>query len=201
MPRPLVAALGWLAATAVAVAVAYAGVSAVAGGVVDPLPATLGLQGVATSSEVAPSPSPVPSDAGAATPPADDGSPGVAPTAPATAPPTGGSPPAPPTTATPDPQPEAPADEVRTYSLVGGTATLRFTPGAVVVVSAHPNPGFTQEVEGDGTAEVTVQFESEHHRSRLRGSWEGGPRDRVEEDDDRGDDDHDEPDDDGDDGE
>ncbi len=141
MPRPATVVLGWVAATAAAIAVAYAGVSTVAGDVVEPLPAGIVPQPTTTPTTPA-SPSP-------------DLEPSVSPS----------------------------ASQVRSYALVGGSATLRYEPGRVTVVSAEPAQGFTVEVEGNGTAEVRVEFDSDDHRSRLRGSWEGGPRERVEEDD------------------
>lgn len=88
----------------------------------------------------------------------------------------------------PGPSTSAPvttASEVRSYALVGGSATLRYEPGRVTVVTAEPRQGFTVEVQGDGTAEARVEFDSDGHRSRLRGAWEDGPRERVEEDADR----------------
>lgn len=100
--------------------------------------------------------------------------------------------PAPPTTATtsttapvaattPGPT-EAPAgaDETRTYPLVGGTATLRFSPAGVTVVAANPNPGFSVEVEQEGTG-LEVAFRSDSHRSKVEAWWDGGPRDSVDE--------------------
>lgn len=183
MPRPTLVVIGWMAATAAAVGVATAGVSAVAGRVVDPLPPTVGRE----LADVAPTPG-------------EDRPTGT----PSTAPPS--DPPAAPTpeVVEPSPSPTSPASsddtprpardaEVRSYVLVGGAATLRFEPGRVTVVSAEPAQGFVLEVEGNGTAEVRVEFDSDDHRSRLRGSWEDGPRERIEEEADR--DEGDEPDD------
>ena len=194
MPRPAAVVLGWVAATAAAIAVAYAGVSAVAGGVVEPLPATVGqppaVSGPATASPTSEDRSsddqPTPSDTATATP--DDTTP-----SPTSAPVTGIPAPTVAPTAQPSPDEEVapPPAEVRSYSLVGGSATLRFEPGRVTVVSAEPAQGFSYDIEGNGTAEVRVEFESDDHRSRLKGSWEGGPRERIEEDadtDDGGDD-------------
>lgn len=162
MPRPGTLVVGWIAATAAAVGIAYAGVSSVAGGVVDPLPPTAGLLPTA-------SPDPTPS-------PTDPTSTAPGPTSPA---------PTDRPSSDPDTEGATPRAEVRSYALVGGSATLRYEPGRVSVVTAEPRQGFTVEVEGDGTAEVRVEFDSDAHRSRLRGAWEGGPRDRIEEDADR----------------
>lgn len=74
----------------------------------------------------------------------------------------------------------AAADETRTYPLVGGTATLRFSPAGVTVVAANPNPGFSVEVEPEGSG-LEVVFRSATHRSKVEAWWDGGPRDSVEE--------------------
>lgn len=73
------------------------------------------------------------------------------------------------------------AAETRTYPLVGGTATLRFTEAGVAVVTATPNPGFSVDVEPEHGNGVQVEFESEDHESRVDGWWSGGPQDRVRE--------------------
>jgi cytoskeletal protein RodZ len=70
--------------------------------------------------------------------------------------------------------------ETRTYQLVGGTATLRFQPAGVTVVSATPNPGFAVEVEPQGNG-VEVSFRSGSHRSKVEAQWSAGPHDEVEE--------------------
>ncbi len=188
MPRPAAVVLGWVAATAAAVAVAYAGVSSVAGGVVEPLPATVGQPSPSVLAEALASES-ASADATPGTPsPADTTTPddagGTPDTAPATTPPPSTAPSTAPSatpSATPRPT-SAPASELRSYSLVGGSATLRYEPGRVTVVSAEPAQGFSYAIEGNGTAEVRVDFRSEEHRSRLKGTWEdGGPREEIEE--------------------
>lgn len=194
MPRPVIVVLGWLAATAAAIAVAYAGVSAVAGRVVDPLPATLGFQSAdgtpsdgltPNASETGVAPASVPSGTPDATSPSPSGTAGSSP----------------PSTAPTQAPAQLAAAEVRSYPLVGGNVTLRYEPGRVTVVSADAAQGFIQEIDGNGTAQVTVEFESDGHRSRLRGEWrDGGPRDRVEEDDRSSGGGDDDDDDDGDDG-
>lgn len=99
---------------------------------------------------------------------------------------------------------------VRTFQLTGGTATVRFSPARVEVVSAVPAPWFTAEVDPAGDI-TRVEFESDDHRSRLDAWWDGRPRYEVDEHDDRdggddrddddrgrgGDDDHDDDRDDG----
>jgi hypothetical protein len=92
------------------------------------------------------------------------------------------------TTAAPPPPTTAPAGELRTYALVGGTATLRFAPTGVTVVTANPNPGFKVEVEPAYGNGVEVSFETDHHKSKVEGWWDGGPRDQVAEEADEDDD-------------
>ena len=77
----------------------------------------------------------------------------------------------------------APAAETRSYTLVGGSATLRFSASGVTVVSATPNPGFAVETEPTHGAGVRVRFRSDSHESQVEGWWEGGPRDEVQEED------------------
>ncbi len=75
----------------------------------------------------------------------------------------------------------SPGPTVRTYSLTGGTATLRFSPNGVTVQDATPKPGFSVDVESEDDNGVRVVFRSEAHESRVDGWWEGGPRDRIRE--------------------
>ena len=189
MPRPATVVLGWVAATAAAVGVAYLGVSSVAGGVVEPLPATVGrpspsvlAEGRAThaASEQATTPSPTPTDEASSTSPTPGTSASAAPDVPVTTP-TAAPSPAPAPTVSPSSRP-APASQLRTYSMVGGSATLRYEPGRVTVVSAEPAQGFSYGIEGNGTAEVRVDFVGEEHRSRLQATWEDdGPHEEIEE--------------------
>jgi len=83
---------------------------------------------------------------------------------------------APPTTATPPPV-------VRSYELIGGTATLRFSASGVTVVVATPKPGFTVDIGESHSGGVRVEFENDDHRSRLDGWWDGGLQEEVREDD------------------
>ena len=77
----------------------------------------------------------------------------------------------------------APPPVVRSYELIGGTATLRFSAAGVTVVVATPKPGFTVDIGGSHSGGVRVEFEGDDHRSRLDGWWDGGPQDEVREDD------------------
>ena len=77
----------------------------------------------------------------------------------------------------------APADAVtRTYNLEGGSAALRFTPAGVSVVWSAPNAGFGVKTEPEHGNGFRVEFESETHRSRVTGWWDGGPQDETRED-------------------
>lgn len=71
--------------------------------------------------------------------------------------------------------------ETRTYSMVGGTATLRFSATGVTVVVASPNAGFSVVQEPTHDSGVRVEFRNDDHRSRVEGWWDDGPRDEVEE--------------------
>ena len=84
----------------------------------------------------------------------------------------------PPTTAAPAAQPV-----VRSYDLEGGSATLRFSPSGVTVVVAKPKPGFSVDIGDSHSGGKRVEFESDDHRSRLDGWWDGGPQDEVREED------------------
>lgn len=87
------------------------------------------------------------------------------------------------TTAPSAPTTTAAPTETRTFTLVGGTATLRFGPGGVTVVTATPNSGFSVQVEpaDDHSGGVEVEFRSEAHRSKVEGWWDGGPRSETSE--------------------
>lgn len=95
-----------------------------------------------------------------------------------TVPPGSGGSVTPPTTAAP-----APAPVLRTYTLVGGTVTLSFTPSGVTPRDPTPNPGFTVEVTPTHDNGVRVEFrnDSDDRRSRVEGWWDGGPQDEVDE--------------------
>lgn len=109
------------------------------------------------------------------------------PTTAANAPSNGGPGPIGPTTTVPTPTtappPAVPAPSTRTYNLVGGTATLRFSAAGVEVLSAAPKPGFSVDVSAGHDGGARVEFESDDHRSRVDGWWAGGPQDEVREDD------------------
>jgi hypothetical protein len=79
--------------------------------------------------------------------------------------------------------PPPPAPSTVTYNLVGGTATLRFSASGVTVVAAVPSPGYSVTVSQTHGTGKRVEFESDDHRSRVDGWWDGGPQDEVREDD------------------
>lgn len=92
------------------------------------------------------------------------------------------------TTATTRPAASAPTSPttaggtVRTYNLVGGSTALRFDPsGTVTVVWANPNPGFRADIDDRDGGGVRVRFDGDSRRSEVEAWWDGGPRDRVEE--------------------
>jgi hypothetical protein len=70
----------------------------------------------------------------------------------------------------------------QTFNLVGGSTTLQFTPSGVTVLGSTPNLGFSVEQETEHGNGVKVEFESESHRSRVDGWWDGGPQFRERED-------------------
>lgn len=190
---PLV--LAWVVAATVAVAVASWGVALVGRSVTEDRPAALASAEVEERlSEVAATAPPASSTASTTTAPraaetpttvaGPDGSTGTVPvtTTPGPSPTTTMAPAAPPPPpATVAPAAPAPATETRTYTLVGGTASLRFEPTGVTVVFANPAQGFDVEIEPEHGNGVRVEFESDDHESRLDGWWDGGPQDRKEE--------------------
>jgi hypothetical protein len=163
--------LTWIVATAAATGLAWAGVRSVADNVAAPLPAPAITAGQTDTPQGQPEDDPSPTT--------------ESPAAPSTPPPDADT-------------PTEPQGTVRTFGLVGGTATVSFSPTAVEVLSAVPAPGFTAKVEPEGQG-TRVEFESAGHRSRLDAWWAGQPRHEIDEqardggndsedDDDRGDD-------------
>ncbi len=183
MRRTLPFVVLWFAAGALAAAVATAGVSVVddqlTGSRPDPLSAQEVAEEAAASSATSPAAGPgsTTSTTAASTtsvPPGGSGGDG------GTSRPTdatiGSSSPATTTSTT-----VAPSFVTRTYDLVGGTATIRFSSTEVTVLAASPSPGFTVDVGGSHDGGARVDFESDDHRSRLDTWWDGGPRDEVRE--------------------
>ncbi|HEX6380891.1 MAG TPA: hypothetical protein VF180_06585 [Acidimicrobiia bacterium] len=78
--------------------------------------------------------------------------------------------------------PSTASGTVRTYNLVGGSTAVRFDPsGAVTVVWANPNPGFRADIDDRDGGGVRVRFDGDSGRSQVEAWWDGGPQDRVEE--------------------
>ncbi|MGQ0434293.1 MAG: hypothetical protein ACT452_18055 [Microthrixaceae bacterium] len=77
-----------------------------------------------------------------------------------------------------------PPPESRTYSLVGGTVTLRFEPSGVTVQGPTPRPGYSVDVEPTHDNGWRVRFRSADHESSVEGWWDDGPRDEVREEED-----------------
>jgi hypothetical protein len=86
----------------------------------------------------------------------------------------------PPSTTTTAPA-AAPQPTTRTYNLVGGSVSLKFSSSGVTVNWANPNAGYGVSVEPEDGNGVKVEFESDSHRSRVDGWWANGPQDRVRE--------------------
>jgi hypothetical protein len=64
--------------------------------------------------------------------------------------------------------------ERRSVSVAGGTVVVEASGGAVSLVSAVPNPGYSVEVDEHGPDEVRVEFESDDSKSEVRVRWNGG---------------------------
>lgn len=208
MRRTLTLAGTWAAATTAAVGLAWAGVGIVSDQVSEPV-RTVAASSPALSPSPTSSPSPTASPSASPTPtatpepslglgPSDEPSDGAsAPGAtstprasdapaprpsPSVAPAPGASPSAAPSpSSSPSTTATAPA-ETRSYQLVGGTVTVRYSSTLVEVLVATPADGFETEIDRDGPTDLKVEFESETHRSRLDAEWEdGAPRDRIRE--------------------
>ncbi len=177
--KKLMLFLMWLAASATAVGVAWAGVSVVDNQVVDPPPA-------AEIATPAPSSSTGP-DGSIQDDPISTATPTTTPTSQTAArPSTSGRPP----TAPPSSQPVAttssttalqtPAASTQTFTVTGGTAAISFSVSGVEVLWATPNPGFDVNIEAESPG-TKVEFRAEHHRSRLDVWWSGGPQHDIRE--------------------
>ena len=81
---------------------------------------------------------------------------------------------------TPIPAPTTQPSQTLTFALVGGTTAISFSPSGPEVVWANPNPGFTVEIEPESSS-VEVQFEADHHESRIEAWWSNGPQHNTRE--------------------
>lgn len=202
MRRVLLYGIGWLAAATAAVLLAWQGVGRVGTNVTDrhaaPLTAEQARQQLerttATGTGAEPGQEPgggpattVPGSGGGGGGPATAPTPTTSPRA-ATTSTVPGSPTSTPSTTEPGSSatststaPPTGATETRTYNLVGGSATLRFSPSGVTVVLAEPKPGFSADIDEGSGGRVRVRFEGPSHRSQVEAWWDGGPRDEVRE--------------------
>jgi len=191
-PRRALLLASWIAATLAATLVAYLAVQAVAGQVVERHPEPLTAAGVRQELKSPPTPdvdlanNPLAAPpASASSNPANVPSPGLGSGA-ATAstgrtPSTGqtttsNSRPATAPAATPTPQPPpAPTSSTRTFSLVGGSASVTCRGSQVSLDWATPNSGFWVETgTSDSGTKVEVRFRSDSHESRLEAWCSGG---------------------------
>lgn len=78
---------------------------------------------------------------------------------------------------------EASQTTTTTFTLTGGSVTVRFSPDDVAVLSAVPAAGYETDIENEG-AGTRVEFESDsdNHQSRLDVWWDGTARHRIRED-------------------
>jgi hypothetical protein len=184
----------WLAGSAAAIGVAWAGVSIVDDQVIDPAPA-IGISSGAGSSAGAddgvPSPTSVPTTDGEQPTPS---SPGITPeptttpgpTSPSATPSASPSPsetagPTPATTSTPNATAASTVGPTtQTFVLVGGTAAVSFSPSGAEVLWATPNAGFGVTIEPESPG-FKVEFRSDDHRSRIDLWWAGGPHHDIRE--------------------
>ena len=187
-------AFGWLATTALAVALALAAVGAVSDSVTENRPKPLSAAAVSAALAAGTGPE-------AEAPTATTESSGPAPTSATTQPPTTRG-----TAPTPTTKPTAPntttastaavpsttqtsvpgggvaaPPEERTYEMVGGTVRVRFADGRAELLSATPRAGFRVSRNSGDPGDVRVTFRSDDHESRFRAWWENGPRDEIEE--------------------
>ena len=187
MRRTLPHVAAWFAAGVAAVVLASVAVSMVSGQVTGSRPAPLSAAQV--EDELAAASDGTTTTTGSTGSTTSTSAPAAAGTAttvpggpPATATPTtSASGPGPTTTTTT--RPPGPAPSSKTYDMVGGTATLRFSAAGVTVLTATPKPGFSVDTSSTHGNGVRVEFESDDHRSRVDAWWDGGPQDEVREDD------------------
>jgi hypothetical protein len=194
MRRVALYGIGWVAAAAVAILLAWQGVGLVGRNVTDNHPRALtadeareALQAGSPDGGVSPDTGPA-----ATSPTGGGGSPaGTGATSTTAAPPRPtattrpASTPGSPSTTGPGAPVAAPTTSgsvVRTYNLVGGSTAVRFdASGAVAVVWANPNPGFRADIDDRDDGGVRVRFDGDSGRSQIEAWWAGGPQDRVEE--------------------
>jgi hypothetical protein len=184
MRRVALYGIGWVAAAAVAILLAWQGVGLVGRNVTDNHPRALSADEARQALGDGPTAGGGSPDTGPAT--TSPAGPGGSPAGSSST--TGSTASRPRPTATTQPTPSAPTSPstaggaVRTYNLVGGSTALRFDPsGTVMVVWANPNSGFRADVDARDGGGVRVRFDGDSGRSQVEAWWDGGPQDRVEE--------------------
>ncbi len=70
--------------------------------------------------------------------------------------------------------PTAPRGKIRTWSLIGGSVTLRCRGSVVSLVAASPSAGYTGKVGASGPTVVLVSFRNDADRSEFHGGCSGG---------------------------
>jgi len=160
----------WLAGTLLATAIVYAAVHMVAGQVTvlqgDGVSQAGFEHGVTQTGETSSTPT--------------ETAPGATPAPPASVP--GASPPghatpsvAGPPSASATPPPQAPANDTRTFSLVGGTANVTCSGSQITLNWATPNSGYGVEIGSSNSGGlIEVRFRSDTHESRLEAWCAGG---------------------------
>lgn len=182
MSRFTTFALAWVVAAAAALAVAWQGVALVGRQVTDDRPGPLSAAEIREAIEASESDDESGRDESAGAESSPGGADVVPPAPEETAGPAttqnqpdAGNPPPATTTST-----IAEPAETRPYDLIGGSVALQFSPSGVTLLWATPNPGFEVDSEPEGSG-IKVEFESDSHRSRVDGWWDGGAQDRVRE--------------------
>ena len=160
----------WLAGTLLATAVVYEAVHMVAGQVTELHADRLSQAGVGQAVRPPTAPSVVPPvTAPAGTPTGLSSSPGGSPPQDATPPVTGTG------SASTSPAPPAQPNDTRTFSLVGGTASVTCSGSQITVNWATPNGGYEVEIDSSsGGGTIEVRFRSDTHESRLEAWCSGG---------------------------
>ena len=160
----------WLAGTLLATAVVYEAVHMVAGQVTELHADGLSQAGVGHAVRPTATPSSAPPEtAPAGTPPVPSSSPGGSPPQDATPPVTGTG------SASTTPSPPAQPNDTRTFSLVGGTASVTCSGSQIAVNWATPNGGYEVEIDSSsGGGTIEVRFRSDTHESRLEAWCSGG---------------------------
>lgn len=160
----------WLAGTLLATAVVYEAVHMVAGQVTELQADGVSQGGVEHGIAQTGAPPSTPPQAAPGAPPNSPGS-VSGPSPPGQATPAVTEPPSTPT----KPSQQAPANDTRTFSLVGGTANVTCSGSQITLNWATPNGGYEVVIgSSSGGGLVEVRFRSDTHESRLEAWCAGG---------------------------